>query len=54
MTFAEAACAFPEIAAIAGHTLKHVMHILETYPSRTRHLADTAIIKLEKRLQHGR
>jgi integrase len=48
---AEAGCTVPEIAAITGHTFKHVTHILETYLSRTRHLADAAIIKLEKRLQ---
>ena len=47
----------PEIAAVTGHSLKHVTHILETYLSRTRHLADAAIIKLErraKRLQNNR
>lgn len=48
---AEAGCTVPEIAAVTGHTLKHVNHILETYLSRTRHLADAAIIKLENRLQ---
>ena len=40
-----------EIAAITGHSLKHVARILEVYPSRTRHLADAAIFKLEKRLR---
>jgi integrase len=50
---AEAGCTVPEIAAITGHTLKHVTHILETYLSRTKQLADAAIIKLEKRLQNG-
>jgi integrase len=50
---AEAGCTPFEIAAITGHTFKHVTHILETYLSRTRHLADAAIIKLEKRLQKG-
>lgn len=47
---AEAGCTVPEIAAITGHSLKHVTHILETYLSRTSLLADAAIIKLEKRL----
>lgn len=47
---AEAGCTVPEIAAITGHSLKHVTHILETYLSRTCQLADAAIIKLEKRL----
>ena len=49
---AEAGCTVPEIAAITGHSLKHVTHVLETYLSRTRQLADAAIIKLEKRLQN--
>jgi integrase len=48
---AEAGCTPLEIAAITGHTFKHVTHILETYLSRTRRLADAAIVKLEKRLQ---
>jgi len=46
---AEAGCAVPEIAAVTGHSLKHVTHILEVYLSRTRHLADAAIVKLEQR-----
>jgi integrase len=50
---AEAGCTVPEIAAVTGHTLKHVNHILETYLSRTRMLSDAAIIKLENRLQNG-
>jgi len=37
---AEAGCTVPEIAAVTGHSLKHVTHILELYLSRTRHLAD--------------
>jgi integrase len=45
---AEAGATVPEIAAVTGHSLKHVTSILETYLSRTRHLADAAIIKLEK------
>jgi integrase len=48
---AEASCTVPEIAAITGHSFKHVTHILEVYLSRTRHLADAAIVKLEKRLE---
>jgi integrase len=48
---AEAGCTPLEIAAITGHTFKNVTHILETYLSRTRRLADAAIVKLEKRLQ---
>lgn len=48
---AEAGCTIPEIAAITGHTLKHVTHILETYLSRTRALADAGIIKLDRRLK---
>ena len=54
---AEAGGTVPEIAAVTGHSLKHVTHILEVYLSRTRHLADAAIIKLErraKRLQNKR
>jgi integrase len=50
----EAGCTPLEVAAITGHTFKHVTHILETYLSRTRHLADAAIIKLEKRLKKAR
>jgi integrase len=46
---AEAGCTVPEIAAVTGHSLKHVTPILEVYLSRTRHLADAAIIKLERR-----
>ena len=54
---AEAGGTVPEIAAVTGHSLKHVTHILEVYLSRTRHLADAAITKLErraKRLQNKR
>ena len=46
---AEAGATVPEIAAVTGHTLKHVTHILEVYLSRTKHLADAAIVKLERR-----
>jgi integrase len=48
---AEAGCTIPEIAAITGHSLKHVTHILEVYLSRTRALSDAAIIKLDRRLK---
>jgi len=48
---AEAGCTIPEIAAITGHSLKTVTHILETYLSRTRALADAAILKLDRRLK---
>jgi len=48
---AEAGCTIPEIAAITGHTLKHVTHVLETYLSRTRQLADAAIVKLDRHLR---
>jgi integrase len=44
---AEAGCTVPEIAAITGHSLKSVTDILEVYLSRTRELADAAIVKLE-------
>ena len=45
---AEAGCTVPEIAAVTGHTLKHVTHILETYLARTKSLADAAIVKLDR------
>ncbi len=45
---AEAGCTVPEIAAVTGHTLKHVTHILETYLARTKSLADSAIVKLDR------
>jgi integrase len=50
---AEAGCTVPEIASVTGHSLKHVTRILEAYLSRTKMLADAAIIKLENRLQNG-
>src|SRR5262249_52654697 len=46
---AEAGATVPEIAAVTGHSLKHVTHILEVYLARTKHLADAAIVKLERR-----
>jgi integrase len=48
---AEAGCTVPEIAAITGHSLTHVTRILETYLSRTRTLADAAILKFDRRLR---
>lgn len=48
---AEAGSSVPEIAAITGHTYKHVTHILETYLSRTKQLADAAIVKLDRHLK---
>lgn len=45
---AEASATVPEIAAVTGHMLKHVTHILETYLARTCTLADAAIIKLDR------
>lgn len=44
---AEAGCTQQEIAAITGHSLKHVAQILDTYLARTRRLAENAIVKLE-------
>lgn len=44
---AEAGCTLPEIAAITGHSLRSVNAIIEKYLSRTRHLADQAISRLE-------
>ena len=37
----------PQIAAITGHSLKTVTTILETYLSRTRALAEQAIVAFE-------
>jgi integrase len=51
---AEAGATVPEIAALTGHSLAHAQRILDKYLARTRLLADSAIIKLErhaKRLQ---
>jgi integrase len=50
---AEAGCTIPEIAAVTGHSFATAERILETYLSRTRSLADAAILKLERRLQNG-
>jgi integrase len=48
---AEAGCTVPQIAAVTGHGLKHVTHILEVYLARTRTLADAAIVKLDRRVK---
>jgi hypothetical protein len=47
---ADAGCSVPEIAPITGHNYKHVNHIHAIYLSRTGHLADAAIIKLDRHL----
>lgn len=44
---AEAGCTVPQIAAITGHSLKTVTTILEKYLSRTRALAEQAIVAFE-------
>ena len=46
---AEAGATVPEIAAVTGHSLNHASRILEVYLSRTRSLADAAIMKLDER-----
>ena len=49
MMLTEAGATVPEIAAVTGHSLSHASRILEVYLSRTRSLADAAIIKLDER-----
>jgi integrase len=44
---AEAGASVPEIAAITGHSYRTITSILEKYLSRTRHLAEMAMAKLE-------
>jgi len=44
---AEAEATVPEIAAITGHSYRTITSILEKYLPRTKHLAETAIAKLE-------
>ncbi len=44
---AEQGCTRMEIAAITGHSLRHVDAILDTYASRTKSLAQAAILKFE-------
>lgn len=48
---AEAGATVPEIAAVTGHSLTHAQRILDTYLSRTRQLADAAIVKLERHVR---
>jgi integrase len=43
----EAGCTSQEIAAITGHSLQSVEAILEKFLTRTRHLAEAAIVKFE-------
>ena len=51
-----------EVASITGHSLAGAQKILDSYLSRTRHMAESAIAKLErhprniaaKRLQNGK
>ena len=44
----EAGCTVQEVAAITGHSLTGAQKILDSYLSRTRHMAESAIAKLEK------
>lgn len=46
---AEAGATVPEIATITGHSLRSVNQILERYLARTKTLAESAILKLERR-----
>lgn len=45
---AENGCTNAEIAAISGHSMKHIEKIIDTYMARTRALNDAAVAKLEK------
>ena len=45
---AEAGCTVPEIAAITGHSMKTAHDIVQRYMARTRHLADSAILKFDQ------
>ena len=49
----EAGCTPQEIAAITGHSLRHVSQILDRYLARTRELAENAICKLDCKLARG-
>lgn len=49
----EAGCTPQEIATITGHTLASVNKILETYLSRTKELARSAIRKLDAYERNG-
>lgn len=48
---AQAGCTTQEIVAITGHSLTDATSILDVYLSRTRELADAAIIKLDTYLK---
>ena len=45
---AEQGCSTLEIASITGHSLDYVNEIIDTYASRTKALAQSAIIKFER------
>ncbi|MGH1352782.1 MAG: tyrosine-type recombinase/integrase [Methyloligellaceae bacterium] len=45
---AEQGCTSIEIASITGHSLKHVETILDHYGSRTKKIAQTAILRFEQ------
>lgn len=44
----EAGCSVQEVASITGHSLAGAQKIIDSYLSRTRHMADSAIAKLER------
>lgn len=44
----ETGCSVQEVASITGHSLAGAQKILDSYLSRTRHMAESAIAKLEK------
>ncbi len=44
----EASCSVQEVASITGHSLAGAQKILDSYLSRTRHMAESAIAKLER------
>jgi len=48
---AEADCTTHEIATITGHSLQFVERILDVYSARTKHLANSAILKFENRFR---
>lgn len=45
---AEQGCTAVEIATITGHSIKHVEAILDIYASRTKKIAQAAILRFEK------
>jgi len=51
---AEAGCSVPEIATITGHTMAAANQIIERYMSRTRHMAEAAILKLGAHIRGSR